>query len=312
MSSNSKTVALLILCCPLWIIGVVHAQDMDHTIRPELLRQITEHVHIIPDEKRPLVPNVGFVVGTRATLVIDTGLGHENGTIVLGVANDLSDSKHYYVASTHTHPEHDLGVIAFPPSTTVIRSTYQEQDIEASGMDLAYRFAEFSDRTAELLDGAYVRPSDIIFEDNLRLDLGGIYVQLINAGPAHTRGDLAFYVEEDDVLFTGDVVMDQYPMPLATNGTITAWLQTLDKFEALNPKWIIPCHYAIGGPELVQAYRQYFMHLNTRVRSMHISGITRYDIVTELMDEVPPMFESWTDPARIEATVRFVLRGAEE
>jgi hypothetical protein len=36
--------------------------------------RISEHVYVIPDELVPMVPNVGIVVGSRATLVVDPGM----------------------------------------------------------------------------------------------------------------------------------------------------------------------------------------------------------------------------------------------
>lgn len=307
MCSHRFSVFVFLLSAFLGSIQPILGQGMDPTIHPEKIRQVTDHVHVIPDENRPLVPNVGFVVGSRAILVIDTGLGQENGAIVLEAARSLSESEKIFVISTHTHPEHDLGSMAFPDRTTIIRSHRQEQDIEEIGMSLANRFAEFSQRTAELLEGAVIRPSDIVFEDHLEIDLGHVTVELINAGPAHTRGDIAVYVEKDNVLFTGDVVMNQYPMPLAPNGSVGKWLETLDRFEALQPEWVIPCHYDLGGVELIQNYRRFFTELHARAQAMHQDGIADQAITDTLSEEVPPMFADWSDTGRIGASIRLIM-----
>ena len=41
--------------------------------------KISEHVYVIPDELVPMVPNVGIVVGSNATLVVDPGMGVRSG-----------------------------------------------------------------------------------------------------------------------------------------------------------------------------------------------------------------------------------------
>src|SRR5262245_59460705 len=90
------------------------AQTPPPIVKVEGLRQISAHVHIIPDNSVPAVPNVGYIVGDRAVLVIDTGLGPPNGAAVYEVAKKLAGPKAIYLVTTHVHPEHDLGAQAFP------------------------------------------------------------------------------------------------------------------------------------------------------------------------------------------------------
>src|SRR5512134_2222720 len=95
---------------------------------PPLIRQdaaikVSDHVFVILDQNVPFVPNVGIVVGERATLIVDTGLGTANGRIVLEEARKLSDNENFYVTATHFHPEHDLGALAFPESARMVRWT---------------------------------------------------------------------------------------------------------------------------------------------------------------------------------------------
>src|SRR5471030_2057442 len=113
-------------------------------VKVEGLRQISARVHIIPDNSVPLVPNVGYVVGDRAVLVIDTGLGPRNGVAVYEVAKKLAGANPLYLVTTHIHPEHDLGAQSFPDTTKLIRSTDQIKDIADSGLKLAEIFAKRS------------------------------------------------------------------------------------------------------------------------------------------------------------------------
>ena len=150
--------------------------------------EIADGVYVIPDGRIPLVPNVGIVVGDRATLVVDTGLGERNGRIVLAEARKLSKNTEFYVAATHFHPEHDLGATAFPPNAKMLRSRVQQQDADELGADLNRRFAGFSPSIAELLKGARFRRADILFDGSITLDLGGVHVRVWGVGPTHTRG----------------------------------------------------------------------------------------------------------------------------
>ena len=159
-------------------------------VRVEGLRQISPHAHIIPDNSVPLVPNVGVIVGDRAALVIDTGLGPPNGTAVYEVAKKLAGAKPLYLVTTHVHPEHDLGAQAFPDTTKLIRSADQIKEIAESGLGLAKVFASRSPINADLLKDADFRKADITFERDYDLDLGGVHAKLTAMGAHVDRGPL--------------------------------------------------------------------------------------------------------------------------
>src|SRR4051812_43814702 len=87
---------------------VCRAQPVNPLVREGVTEKISEHVHVIPDASMSLVPNVGIIVGTRGTFVIDTGLGPRNGATVVREAKKLKSDGALYLATTHFHPEHDL------------------------------------------------------------------------------------------------------------------------------------------------------------------------------------------------------------
>src|SRR3977135_4417731 len=112
----------------------VQPPSADPPIRESAVSKVSAHVHVISDLNVGLVPNVGIVVGTKATLVVDTGLGPRNGETVLRITNGVSRNAELYVVSTHFHPEHALGEAAFPASAKIIRARAQQQDIDEFGV----------------------------------------------------------------------------------------------------------------------------------------------------------------------------------
>ena len=196
-------------------------------VRVEGLRQISPRVHIIPDNSVPAVPNVGYIVGESAVLVIDTGLGPPNGAAVYEVTKKLAGTKALYLVTTHVHPEHDLGAQAFPDTTRLIRSTDQLKDIAESGLRLAKVFASRSALHAELLKDADFRKADVTFEREYDLDLGGVRAKLMAMGANHTLGDTAIWSTRTASCFpaTSPCVLSrslQVPIRPAGNGS-RAW-----------------------------------------------------------------------------------------
>src|SRR5687768_15603398 len=115
--------------------------------------KISGHVHVIPDELVPMVPNVGIVVGSKATLIVDPGMGRRSGEIVLREAQKLSRNTEFHIVNTHFHPEHTTGEAGFPASAKVIRAVAQQQDVEEMGMKWVQNFASRSPAIAEVLQG---------------------------------------------------------------------------------------------------------------------------------------------------------------
>ena len=106
--------------------------------------KLAPHTYVIPDGNVGLVPNVGIVVGSRATLVIDPGLGRRNGETVLREVAKVSKNTEVYIASTHFHAEHTTGYVAFPQSAKYVNSTVQEDEFEQGGMPMVKMFSKRS------------------------------------------------------------------------------------------------------------------------------------------------------------------------
>ena len=110
-------------------------------IREGATVKLGPHTYAIPDFSVPLVPNVGIVVGNRATLVVDTGLGRRNGEAILREVAKVSKNTELYIVTTHFHAEHTMGYMAFPPSAKYVNAKQQEADFDEGGLRQVQGFA---------------------------------------------------------------------------------------------------------------------------------------------------------------------------
>ena len=241
-------------------------------IKRDATIKVSDHVHVILDDNVGFVPNVGIVVGERATLIVDTGMGPDNGAIVLAEARKLSDNTEFYLTATHFHPEHDFGATAFPADAKMLRWREQQAETDEAGAQTIERFSSFSPAVATLLAKASYRKPDTVFDDDLTLDLGGVRVRLSGVGPNHTRGDTVMYVEEDRVLLTGDVVMPVFPAASAQSASIEKWLASIAKFEAFAPRVVVPAHGRLIDAATLARYREYLTAVQTQTRAAKRQG----------------------------------------
>jgi glyoxylase-like metal-dependent hydrolase (beta-lactamase superfamily II) len=277
-------------------------------VREGSTTKVSSHVYVIPDDDVPLVPNVGIIVGSRATLVIDTGLGPKNGEAILREVAKVSNNADLYLAVTHVHPEHDLGAQAFPPTTKMIRSRGQNADIAELGLQLANTFASQSPARAELLKGAAYRKTDVTFDERYTLDLGGVRVQMQTVGPTHTRGDTVFFVEGEDTLFAGDVVMSAFPAFASPYSSVRAWLAALDRLDAMKLRVIVPSHGRLVDAAAIARYREYLTAVQARARTLKHEGRSADETAQIVQAELQARYPDMAQPARIAAAAKAAYR----
>ena len=280
------------------------APPADPIVRENVTVKVAEHTYVIPDGNVGLVPNVGIVVGSRATLVIDPGLGRSNGERVLREVAKVSRNSELYVVSTHFHAEHTTGYLAFPPTARYINSTVQEAEFAEGGARQIETFSGRSPGIAALLKGATGRKADITFDREHRLDLGGVQVRMLVVGPTHTRGDTTFFIEGDGVLFAGDVVMNNSFVAANQNSSVRAWLAAFDALEAMRPRTIVPAHGAVGDGSLIPALRQVMTEIQTRARDLKAQGRSADEAAAAIQKELQAKHPTWARPNGVAGAAR--------
>src|SRR5277367_5331939 len=288
----------------LLLAGAAYSQ---HSAAPQgvpenAVQRVSDHVYAILG-----FPNIGIIVGDRATLVVDTGMGPPNGAIVAREAAKLAKGPTLYLTTTHFHPEHASGAQAFPPGTILIRPTVQQEELEKHGAEFIQMFSSRSALYREQLKDVKPRPPDILFDREMALDLGGASVRLMWFGPGHTQGDELIFVEPDRTLLPGDIVENKLVpgMPNADSSP-KGWLALLDKIAPLQPRYIVPDHGALGDGSLIAQERGFLQELQSRALELKRQGVPVEDAAKRLETELKAKYPDWAGTGGIGNVVRRV------
>jgi glyoxylase-like metal-dependent hydrolase (beta-lactamase superfamily II) len=265
--------------------------------------RVSEHVYAIVG-----FPNIGIVVGDRATLVVDTGLGARNGAIVVKQAEKLAKAPSLYLTTTHFHPEHAMGEQAFPPRTVILRPAVQQDEMNKHATEMMDLFRGFSPQAKELLADVKMRTPDIIFDKEIKLDLGGVTARLFWLGPAHTQGDELIMVEPDSLLLSGDIVQDKIvPNIPSADASVKGWLAILDQLEPLHPRLVVPDHGALGDGSLIAKERAFLLDLQTRSLELKHQGKSADEAANMVTAEFKTKYPDWQTMGPVANVVKRVF-----
>ena len=273
----------------------------DPRLDEKTLRQVTPHVWVIMG-----FPNVGFVVGSRAVLVVDTGLGDEVGATVARVAMKLGGhGQKLILTTTHYHPEHAAGQGGFPPGTLVVRNKVQQEELDRDGKRMIDLFAARPGPMHDLLQGAAVGKASVLFDREKDLDLGGVHARLYWFGAAHTRGDEITYVPEDQLILPGDVVENHIsPNIICDTCSPRQWIAVLDKIAELKPQHVVPDHGELGAGGLVAEERSFLVDLQQRAMALKSQGVPADQAGKQIQSQFEAAYAGWSGLGNVPQSVQ--------
>src|SRR3954462_7808956 len=187
-------------------------------------------------------PNSGVIIGEKFIMVSDATATPAMARDLIERIRTVSDKPIKYVLLTHYHAVRVLGASAYfdEGATEIIASRgTHELIVERGKEDMKSEMERFPRlfRNAESVPG--LTWPTLVIDGKLTVDLGGVKVQIWHPGPGHTRGDTIAWVEEEKVLFSGDLV--EYEAGVYTGDAhLEEWPATLEALRALRAEAIVP------------------------------------------------------------------------
>jgi glyoxylase-like metal-dependent hydrolase (beta-lactamase superfamily II) len=276
-------------------------------VQPEFAREIAPGVIVLPDQHIDLVPNIGIVIGTDAVLVVDCGLGRENGKRVLHKAMEMAGEKPLLLTSTHFHPEHAFGAGAFKDHATIITNTTQADELREKGAFYLNIFRGFGPDAHKALEGVELVMPDETYQGEKTIDLGGRQVVLRELTGGHTRGDQIVFLPHEQVLFTGDLVENHlFPILFDQDASTNRWIEELASMMHLSPATVVPGHGEPGKVELMQEVRDLLIFVREEVNRRIKEGQTLDLIDQEAARIIKERYQDWRNNLWVPFEIRNV------
>lgn len=178
--------------------------------------------------------NAGVVIGTEMAAVIDTLAYPEETKEIIRFVEEVHDTPVKYVINTHYHADHSWGNQHFENAEFFAHSKCRENLIEFGlpAMEKVNKGKPSSDKIKLVL------PNYTFSSGTISLKLGKKTLRLFPF-IGHTNDNIAAFVEEDKVLFTGDTVM---PIPYIVDGDIDQTMESIKILPELGIENIIQGH----------------------------------------------------------------------
>ena len=208
--------------------------------------------------------NLSFVIGETGVLVFNAGDNYllaralhdeiRKITALPVTAVALENGQGHAMLGSSYWQEQGVPVIAHVDTA---------HEIETYGTDVLRRMQL---RNGEKARHTQLTMPDQTFDEKLVVDLGGLVVELVYLGPAHSPGDIVAWIPAKQLVISGDMAFHQRLLPIFEHTDTAAWIETWEHFAALGAKYVVPGH---GDPtnmaEVTRFTRDYLVYLREKI-----------------------------------------------
>jgi cyclase len=261
--------------------------------------------------------NAGLIVDGESTLLVDTLYDLALTEQMLRAMRDAvpAAARIDTLVNTHANGDHCYGnqLLAGARILASERTAAEMTELPPAAMvALIEQAPNMGEVGAFFLDcfGAFdFRGIDLLlpqetFSGELSMQVGDRELQLIEVGPAHTRGDTLVHAPAERVLFSGDILFSG-AHPIAWAGPVSNWIAACERILAMDVDVVVPGHGPLAGPGEVRELKGYFEYLYDEARIRHAEGMTALQAARSISLE---RFADWGEAERLVVNIANIYR----
>ena len=219
------------------------------------------------------ISNIGFIVGDKSILVIDTGGTPSIGEALYKKINDISDLPISYVVITHSHPDHYFGTNVFiNESIDIIGHSKLQRSLDAN-FEFYKNLQLVNTRDQSVKEFKNFEITKFVNVDkNLTIDLGNRIVEIKAWQSGHTDNDLSIFDKKTKTLWTENIFVRRTP---SIRASVKGWKKNLEETNKMDIDLIIPGHGPVKKKnEALKPMLSYFNRLIDNTRKFHKNNLS--------------------------------------
>ena len=260
--------------------------------------------------------NAGLVVGDGAALLVDTLFDLRLTRRMLAAFAELTAGAPITtVVNTHGNGDHwfgnellpDAEIVASAAAAREMRQVGPAQVLDLLGMPgPTGRFARSVFGAFEFAEVTPRYPTRT-FAGRLVLEVGGVEIELIEVGPAHTGGDVVVHVPSARVVFAGDILFNG-GTPIVWAGPVGGWIDACQLLLDLDVDTIVPGHGPVAGKSSVRAAQDYLRLVHAEATLAYAAGLGPDEAARDIARRDVGGYAGRPESERLAANVHAVYR----
>jgi cyclase len=268
-----------------------------------------------PETVRRIVPGVYFregdmeqghcnniIIEMKDYLIVVDANFPSGARLAMADAKRISPKPVKYVFDTHHHGDHLYGNVLWTrtgATTLAFKAVAEElKRLEPARWEAAARSRK---DVAELNQPGPEPPKQDINEAQYVLNDGSRKVEFHHFGWAHTKGDGFVYLPKEQVLCSGDAVVNG-PYNSTTDANIANWPAVLQAAGKLKVKFVLPGHGVAAGPELITGQAQFMTELHKAVKAGMDQGKKLEELQASI--QMPAAVSTWVSERSLKGQIR--------